>query len=50
MGYTLFTASRYQRRTDGSHDRPIIPLVAVELIVLAIVTYIPNTTLVLLKW
>jgi tripartite ATP-independent transporter DctM subunit len=50
MGYTLFTASAVSGVPADRMIRPIIPLVGVELIVLAIVTYVPDTTLLFLKF
>jgi C4-dicarboxylate transporter DctM subunit len=50
MGYTLFTASAISGVPADSMIRPIIPLVAVELVVLMIVSYVPDTTLFFLRF
>jgi tripartite ATP-independent transporter DctM subunit len=50
MGYTLFTASAVSGVPADSMIRPIIPLVAVELVVLMIVSYVPDTTLFFLRF
>lgn len=49
MGYTLFTAAAVSGLPADKLIRPIIPLVGVQLVVLAIVTYVPAVTLIFLN-
>ncbi len=49
IGYTLFTASAISGVNMDKIVRPILPLIAVELVVLMIVTYVPDLSLFLLK-
>ena len=49
MGYTLFTAAAVSGLPADRLIRPIIPLVGVQLVVLAIVSYVPAVTLIFLN-
>jgi C4-dicarboxylate transporter DctM subunit len=49
IGYTLFTASAISGVNMDRIVRPILPLIAVELVVLMVVTYVPGLSLFLLK-
>lgn len=49
LGYTLFTASAITGVPVDRIIRPLIPLVAVELLALMLVTYVPDLSLFLLK-
>lgn len=49
LGYTLFTAAAVSGLPADKLIRPIIPLVGVQLVVLAIVTYVPAVTLIFLN-
>lgn len=49
LGYTLFTASAISGVPVDRLIRPLLPLVASELLVLVLVTYFPNLSLFLLK-
>jgi C4-dicarboxylate transporter DctM subunit len=49
LGYTMFTAAAVSGVPVDRMIRPLIPLVISELIVLALVTYVPDISLVLLN-
>ncbi|MFI4985884.1 MAG: TRAP transporter large permease [Alphaproteobacteria bacterium] len=49
MGYTVFTASAVSGANVDKMIRPLVPLIAVELVVLLAVAYVPGISTVLLK-
>ncbi len=49
LGYTLFTASAVSGVPVDKIVRPLIPLIAVELVALMAITYVPELSLFLLK-